>query len=322
MPALAMTHKPRIIQVPSLAGSPTVGARLAQHYEVFPLWQQADRKAALAEHGRGVTAIVTSANIGASAELIHALPDLKAICSWGVGYDTIDLACARERGILVSNTPDVLTDCVADMAWGLLIAAARRMGQGDRLVRSGEWDRGSAVPFGIRVSGKKLGVIGLGRIGDAIARRGLGFDMEIRYHNRRRRDDVIYGYEASLSDLAAWADFLVVATVGGAGTYHLVDRKILTALGPNGVIVNIARGSVIDEVAMAELLESGQLGAAGLDVYEHEPHVPAALKACDNTFLTPHVGSASYETRLAMENLMLDNLASFFATGKVLTPVQ
>lgn len=317
-----MTSKPRIIQIPSLAGSPSASERLAQRYDVLPLWQQADRKAALAEHGKGVAAIVTSANLGARADLMDALPDLKAICSWGVGYDSIDLDYARSRGIQVSNTPDVLTDCVADMAWGLLIGAARRMSQGDRLVRSNAWtEHGSVPPLGTRVSGKKMGVVGLGRIGEAIARRGLGFDMEVRYHNRRPREGAPYGYEASLLELAKWADFLVIATVGGPETRHLIDREALEALGPRGILVNIARGSVVDEAALAEALASGKLGAAGLDVFEREPNVPDALKASDNTFLMPHVASASYETRLAMEDLMLENLASFFATGKVVTPV-
>jgi len=316
-----MTNKPRIIQTDPMPGSPTASARLAEQYDVLALWQQADRKAALAEHGKGITALVTSAPVGADAELMDALPDLKAICNWGVGYDTIDVAHAQQRGIQVSNTPDVLTDCVADIAWGLLIAAARQMSVGERLVRSGAWEQGAKVPFGTRVSGKKLGIVGLGRIGAAIARRGIGFDMEVRYHNRRPREDSPYQYEASLQALAAWSDFLVIATVGGAQTQHLVGRDVLAALGPRGFIVNIARGSVIDETAMGELLASGQLGGAGLDVYEHEPHVPQALRACDNVFLMPHVGSASHETRRAMEDLVLENLAAFFATGKVITPV-
>ena len=315
-----MTSKHRIIQFPSLAGSPTATARLAQAYDVIPLWQQADQKAALAEHGKGITAIVTSANVGIQADAIDALPDLKAICSWGVGYDTIDVAYARERGILVSNTPDVLNDCVADMAWGLMIGAARRLGQAHILARNGEWN--GSIPLGMRVSGKKLGIVGLGRIGEAIAKRGLGFDMEVRYHSRRQRQDISYGYEASLLDLAEWADFLVVATVGGPETRHLVNRQVLEAVGPRGVVVNIARGSVIDEVALAETLASGKLGAAGIDVFDKEPHIPEALRAVDNAFMAPHIASASYDTRMAMEDLMLENLASFFATGKVITPVE
>lgn len=315
--------KPRILQVGPLSGSPSANARLADAYDVFELWKHADRDQALAEHGKDVVAIVTSATMGAKAELINALPSLKAICSWGVGYETIDLEAARKRGVLVSNTPDVLTDCVADLAWGLLISGARRMSLGDRFVRAGQWGQVHGnIPLGTRVSGKKLGIVGLGRIGDAIARRGTGFDMEVRYHNRRARDDVSYGYAASLVELAEWADFLVVATVGGPGTRHLVNQAVLEALGPKGLIVNIARGPVIDEAALVEAIQSGKLGGAALDVFEHEPKVPDALKQHGNTVLLPHIGSATYETRMEMENLMLENLQAFFATGRVVTPVE
>ena len=187
------------------------------------------------------------------------------------------MAAAQARGVQVSNTPDVLTDCVADLAWGLLIAAARRMGQGERFVRSGQWGQiHGSIPLGMRVSGKKLGIVGLGRIGDAIAKRGAGFDMQVRYHNRRKRDDVAYGYEASLVELARWADFLIVATVGGAGTRHLVNQEVLEALGPKGIVVNIARGPVIDETALVAALEAGKLGWAALDVFEHEPGAAGA----------------------------------------------
>jgi lactate dehydrogenase-like 2-hydroxyacid dehydrogenase len=317
-----MTAKHRIIQVGSYAGSPTANDRLAQDYDIIELWKYPDREAALAEHGKGITALVTSANFGCSAELINALPDLKAICSWGVGYETLDIEAAHKRGIQVSNTPDVLTDCVADLTWGLMLAAARRIAFGDRFVRNGQWGQvHGSIPLGSRVSGKKLGIVGLGRIGQAIAKRGTGFDMDVRYHSRRQRDDVSYTYEPSLVELAKWADFLVVATVGGAATYHLISREVLEALGPKGTVINIARGPVIDEEALIEALNSGKLGSAALDVFEHEPTVPEALKANDNIVLLPHIGSATQETRREMENLMISNLESFLATGEVITPV-
>jgi len=164
--------------------------------------------------------------------------------------------------------------------------------------------------------------VGLGRIGEAIAKRGTGFDMDVRYHNRKKRDDVDFGYEASLTDLAKWADFLIVATVGGPSTRHLVNRGVLEALGPKGIIVNIARGPVIDETALVAALEDGKLGCAALDVFEHEPKVPEALIKSDKAVLLPHIGSATEETRLAMENMMLENLQSFFETGRVITPVE
>lgn len=322
-PYINMTTKQRIIQVGSLAGSPSANKNLADRYDVVELWKFPDRKAALAEHGKGITAVVTSANFGADAELINALPDLKAICSWGVGYETIDVDAAHKRGVQVSNTPDVLTDCVADLAWGLLIAGARRMGQGERFVRAGQWGQvHGSIPLGQRVSGKKLGIVGLGRIGEAIAKRGTGFDMDVRYHNRRKRDDISYGYEASLVDLAKWADFLIVATVGGPSTRHLVNQPVLEALGPTGIIVNIARGPVIDEAALVAALESGKLGCAALDVFEHEPKVPEALTKSDNAVVLPHIGSATLETRLDMETLMLQNLQAYFDTGRVITPVE
>jgi len=317
-----MTAKPRVIQVGNYAGSPSANERLAESYDIFPLWKADDRAAALKASGAGVEALVTSATYGCDAATMDALPDLKAICSWGVGYETIDVEAAKKRGIQVSNTPDVLTDCVADLAWGLLIAQARRIGEGERFVRAERWGQvHGSIPLGSRVSGKKLGVVGLGRIGEAIARRGLGFDMDVRYHNRRERKDVDYGYEASLESLAKWADFLVVATVGGPETRGLISKAVLEALGPEGVIINIARGPVIDETALVEALQNGKLGGAALDVFEAEPKVPAFLRETDRAVVLPHIGSATRETRLDMENLMLENLKAYFDTGKVVTPV-
>jgi lactate dehydrogenase-like 2-hydroxyacid dehydrogenase len=318
-----MNAKTRILQAGPLSGSPTADQRLAESYDVLALWKQPDPAAALAEHGKGITVMVTSSVRGADAALMDALPDLKAICNWGVGYDTIDAQAARARGLQISNTPDVLTDCVADLAWGLMIAGARRMSLGERFLREGRWGQvHGSIPLGSRVSGKRLGILGLGRIGEAIARRGIGFDMEVRYHNRHPRPGSPYGYEASLVELARWSDFLVVATVGGASTRHLVNQEVLQALGTKGLIVNISRGSVIDEQALVRVMEAGKLGGAALDVFENEPHVPQELKRSDAAVLLPHIGSATVETRLAMEDLVLENVASFLATGKLVTPVE
>jgi lactate dehydrogenase-like 2-hydroxyacid dehydrogenase len=313
----------RLIQVGPFGGSPTADERLKKHYDVIELWRFSDRDAALAQVAQGVTTLVTSASRGCDAALIAALPDLKAICSWGVGYETIDIAAAHARGIQVSNTPDVLTDCVADLAWGLLIAGARRIAQGDSFVRAGRWGLPQqSLPLSTRVSGKKLGIVGLGRIGLAIAKRAAGFDMDVRYHGRHPRAEAPYVYEASLTDLASWADFLVVATPGGAATHHLISRDVLEALGPKGVLVNIARGPVVDESALVQALQTGALGSAALDVFEHEPKVPEALRKIENTVLLPHVGSATVETRQAMEDLLFENLEAYIRTGKVVTPVQ
>lgn len=314
--------KPRILQIGSLTGHSPADAELSARYEVLPYWKAADPLAFLQEHAESIEVIATSANIGCKAEVIQALPKLKAICSWGVGYDSIDIDAAKRQQVVVSNTPDVLNDCVADLAWGLLIAASRNIGWGDRYVRANHWEnKVGSLTLGTRVSGKKLGIVGLGRIGEAIARRGLGFDMEVAYHNRRPRTDVPYAYFDSLVELANWSDFLVVATVGGASTRGLINEPVLRALGSKGILVNIARGSVIDEPAMVRLLTEGALGGAGLDVFDKEPIVPDALKSMNNVVLMPHVASATHETRRAMTDCLLENLASYFANGKVITPI-
>lgn len=313
--------KPKILQIGSLAGSPGADETLREHYDVTALWQASDRAQCLKD-AADIEVVVTSAMHGCKADVIESLPKLKLICSWGVGYDTIDIESAHARGVSVTNTPDVLNDCVADEAWGLIIACARHIPQGDQFVRTNRWENHDGMlALGTRVSGKKLGIVGLGRIGMAIAKRGIGFDMEIAYHNRTERTDVPYTYMKTLTDLAQWSDFLVVATVGGATTRKLISRDVLRALGPTGVIVNIARGPVIDETAMVELLQSGELGGAGLDVFENEPQVPDALKRLDQVVLMPHVGSATFETRAAMFDLVLQNLGAYFSGKSLLTPV-
>lgn len=314
-----MPEQAAILQVGPLGEE--IDRELQARYEVLRLWTEPTGLQALAAHAGRITAILTSVRHGCNASLIERLPNLRVICSWGVGYETVDVAAAHRRGIVVSNTPDVLNDCVADLAWGLLIAAARRIAVGDRSVKTGQWRTIGAFPLSTRVSGKRLGILGLGRIGEAIARRGTGFSMDVRYHNRRRRTDAPYRYEPSLTELARWADFLVVACEGGAGTRHLVSDAVIDALGPRGILVNIARGTVIDQAAMVRALAAGRLGGAGLDVLENEPAVPPELMQMDQVVLMPHVGSATIETRRAMGRLVLDNLASFMAGGGLLTPI-
>ena len=274
----------------------------------------------LARHGAEVGLLATSVRRGCDAPTIAALPELRVISSWGVGYDTLDVAAAHARGIQVANTPDVLDDCVADLALGLLIAAARRIPASDRYVRAGEWRELGRFPLTTRVSGKRLGILGLGRIGAAIARRGQGFDMQVRYHGRAAKD-VPYGFEPSLAALAEWSDFLVVACGGGPETRHLVSAGVMASLGPRGILVNIGRGSVVDQEALIAALDAGTLGGAGLDVLQGEPGAPAALLGRDNVVITPHVGSATIETREAMEQLVVDNLHTFLREGRVLTPI-
>ena len=293
---------------------------LAERFDVTALWQQPDPKAFLRSHGADFELLATSARFGCSAEQLAALPNLKAICSFGVGYDSIAVDAARDRGIAISTTPDVLNDCVADLAMGLMIDTSRKLAASERFLRAGGWLKGN-FPLARRVSGKRLGIVGLGRIGQVVVKRASGFDMDVRYHNRSPLKDSPYTYEASLVELARWADFLVLTCVGGAATHHIVNAQVLEALGPTGIVINVARGSVIDEQSLVTALQNGTLGGAGLDVFEAEPKVPAALLEMENVMLLPHVGSATEETRLQMEELVLANLQAFAERGELLTPL-
>ena len=309
-----MTQRPAVLQTISLM--PWLEERLRADYEVTLLPPAGpEREAFMATRGGEFEAGVTSAGGGISNALIDALPNLRVISSFGVGLDKVDPVHAGRRGIPVGYTPAVPNDCVAHAAWALLMDAARRVSAADRFVRRGDWLKGT-FPLSTRVSGKRLGIVGLGRIGRVVARRAMGFDMEIRYHNRRPVADVSYGYAPTLLELADWADFLVVISAGGPETRHLIDAKVLQALGPQGFLVNVSRGSVVDESALVQALQSGAIAGAGLVVFEDEPRVPQALWALDNVVLLPHVASATHETRRAMGELVLENLASFFETGR------
>ena len=310
--------KPRILQHGRLmAGLETA---LTAQFDLHPLWRESDPRGFLAAHGGEFAGLVTSARFGADRALIEALPALRVIANFGVGVDTIDLQAARERAVAVANTPDVLTDCVADLAFGLLLDVARRLSAADRFVRRGDWLKGP-FPLATKVSGRKLGIVGLGRIGAAIARRAGGFDMVVRYHNRRPVEGSLHGYERSVPALAAWADFLVIACAGGPSTRHLVSRQVIDALGPAGFLVNVSRGSVVDEAALVEALLANRIAGAALDVFEDEPNVPPALFALDSVVLLPHIASATNETRQAMADCVLANLRSWFDSGRLLTPV-
>ena len=295
------------------AFAPAFEARLGELYDARLLPAAGpERDSVLAAHGAGVEALATSARFGFDAKTLAALPDLRVISSFGVGLDTLDLEAAKARGIPVGYTPDVLNDCVADTAFALLLDVARRITEADRFVRAGRWHQGQFASA-TKVTGKRLGILGLGRIGSAIAKRASGFDMQVRYHNRRPVQGSPYGYADSLTELAAWADFLVVASAGGAETRGLVSAEVIAALGPQGYIVNIARGTVIDEAALIDALQHRRLAGAGLDVFEREPHVPDALMALDNVVLLPHLASNTHETRADMTRRVEDNLAAFFA---------
>lgn len=314
------TTPPRLLQVGRLL--PWLEQRLQADYDTVRLADAPDPAAFLAARGGEFAGLVTSAGgSGADAALIDALPALRVISSFGVGLDKIDLAAAAQRGIAVGYTPDVLNDCVADLAMALMLDIARRTPEGDRYVRQGRWSVPGPAPFplGRKVSGARLGIVGLGRIGQTIARRAGGFDMAIRYHARRPVPDAPYVHEPSLVALADWADYLVVITAGGPATRHLVDARVLDALGPDGFVINVARGSVIDEAALVRALVERRIAGAALDVFEHEPRVPAELLALDNVVLLPHIASGTRETRQAMGQRVLDNLAHFFADGRPLS---
>jgi hydroxypyruvate reductase len=293
---------------------------LESEYTTTKLWLEDDRAAFLSRHGSRYEVLATSGVFGADARIMEQLPNLRLIASFGVGTDPIDLVAARARHVLVSNTPDVLNACVADAALGLLLALARRIVIADRLVRAGEWAAARA-PLGTSLGGKVCGIVGLGGIGREIANRVTACGMQVSYHGPSRKHDVDYTYYPSLVDLARDADVLVLALPGGPATHHLVNADILRALGPDGLLVNIARGPVVDENALVDALTQRTIGGAALDVFEHEPHVPAALLALDNVVLTPHIGSGTRETRDAMTRLVLENIAEFSAARPLVSPV-
>ncbi len=310
-----MTQRLRLLQTGPLPLA-ALNEELAAAYDVTLLSAEADPAAFLAAHGAGFGGVVTSAAIGLAPEVVAALPNLKVVSSFGVGFDALPVAQLQARGIPVGYTPGVLDDCVADLAFALLMDVSRGIARGDRFVRRGDWLRGRP-PLDTRVAGKRIGIVGMGRIGQAVAGRSSGFRMEVGYHNRRPAEGSAHRYFDSVAALAAWADYLVLTVAGGAGTRHLVDRAVLEALGPQGYLVNVARGSVVDQAALVEALQQGRIAGAALDVFEDEPRVPEALFALDNVVLTPHVASATHETRRAMADLLLENLRSFAATGAV-----
>jgi lactate dehydrogenase-like 2-hydroxyacid dehydrogenase len=313
-------HTPQsrpVLQVGPL--KPSLAQRLQDDYAAYVL---PDAPAEfLAAHGDEIRAVVTSGRTGVDAELMSALPNLGAIVHFGVGYDTTDIDAAATRGVLVSNTPDVLTDCVADTAVGLTIDVMRQFSAADRFVRAGRWPVEGNYPLTRQVSNKPVGIIGLGRIGSAIALRLSAFGCTISYHNRRPVEGSPYTYVASPVELARGVEVLIVAAAGGSGTDGLVSREVIEALGANGYLVNIARGSVVDDDALVDALVGGRLAGAGLDVFADEPNVPEALLTMDNVVVLPHVASGTVETRAAMEDLTLRNLDSYLNSGELVTPV-
>lgn len=309
-----------------LAPSPSaaVNAQLEERYACHHAWQVApeERHAWLDTLAPRIRGVVTTGALGLNATDMGLLPALEIIAVNGVGLDGVALDVARQRGIAVTTTPNVLTDDVADTALGLLLASARHIAALDRFVRDGGWERREAIAPASSLRGKTAGIFGFGQIGQAIAHRLAAFGIHVRYFQPRAITGTEVPRAESLLVLAQESDYLIVCAPGTPATRKIVDRSILDALGPQGTLINIARGALIDEEAMIAALQDGHLGAAGLDVFADEPHVPAALRAMSNVVLTPHVGSLTVETRHAMGQLVVDNLAAHFAGQPLLTPVK
>ena len=316
-PSAAPDARPDVLAVATPMA--LIAPRLAEHFNLHG--NDAATLAAVAPRIRGIWA---SGESKVSAELIAQLPALQVIAVMGVGYDGVDVAAAKARGVVVTHTPDVLNDDVADLAIGLMLSAARQLPAADRLVRAGDWPKGP-MPLARKMSGARLGIVGMGRIGQAIAQRALGFGMSIAYTARSAKPALPFAYQPSAEALAAVSDFLVIITPGGAGTRRLIDAKVLAALGSSspqkGILVNVARGSVVDEVALIDALEQGVIAGAGLDVFESEPNVPERLRALPQVVLSPHIGSATRQTRQAMADLAFDNLQRLLHGQAARTPV-
>lgn len=294
-------------------------ARLEDHFHVVRLYNEPDPESILQAVKGDVVAIISNPATPVRASLMEALPNLEIIAQFAVGVDNIDIATARARGVAITNTPDVLTDDTADIAVALLLNLSRRIVEADMFVRIGKWGQ-AAMPLGTTPKGKTVGIVGLGRIGQAIAKRLTAFDMRVVYHGRKQKADLAYTFYPDLKRMAADCDYLVLAVSGGPATQNLINADILAALGPKGYLINISRGSVVDEPALIEALKNRTIAGAGLDVYAHEPNVPAEYKAMDNVVLLPHIGSATHETRTIMGEIVLANLQAHFSGKPLITP--
>jgi lactate dehydrogenase-like 2-hydroxyacid dehydrogenase len=310
--------KPEVLQIAPML--PRVEAALEEAYVVHRWWEAADRAGLLAAAGPHIRAVATDGHWGIAPEIMAALPALEIVASYGVGYDAIDTGTCKARGVRVTNTPDVLNDAVAELALGLMVALCRRIPQADAHVRAGKWLEGG---FGLtaELTGAHAGILGLGRIGKEIARRLQAMRMRVSYHGRQAQPHQPFVFYPDLAAMARDVDWLVVAAPGSAATRGIVSRGVLEALGPEGALVNVARGSLVDETALVELLADGRLGGAALDVFADEPRVPQALIGLPNVVLSPHQGSATVRTRAAMGDLVVRNLAAHFAGEPLPTPV-
>lgn len=311
------SRRPLLVLMPT---AETHLSQLRQRYDVIYAPTAETRARAVAEHGARVEMVLTIGAIGLRADEIAAMPRLGAAAALGAGYEAIDVPAAKARSLTLWNGAGTNDSCVADHAMALLLASVRALPQQEQALRAGLWR--DALPLRPSVNGRKLGILGMGTIGLRIARRALAFDMEVGYHNRRERHDSLgCGYFATPVELARWADFLIVAAPGGPATRHLVNAEVLQALGPQGHVVNIARGSLVDTAALAAALAAGELGGAALDVYESEPQPPEALLGFPNVILTPHIAGWSPESVQATIDLFLENARRWEAGEPVLTPL-
>ena len=295
-------------------------ATLQSEFNTHLLADAPDRASFLKQHSSAVRGLATFGPMPVDGKLMDALPKLEIISNFGVGVDAINLDDASKRKIIVTNTPDVLNDCVADTALALVMNTVRKFPQSERYLRAGNWASRGPYPLTTSLGGKTLGILGLGRIGEAIAKRAAACGMKIRYHNRNRKD-VPYPYDPDPATLAKNADVLIVVTPASAETNRIINEKVLQALGPEGYVVNIARGSVVDEPVLLRYLQEKKIAGAGLDVYADEPRVPPEFFTLENAVLFPHVGSATVETRKAMGDLQIENLRRHFAGKPVVTRV-
>ncbi len=293
---------------------------LAQTFDVTSVSDLANPTEWLDAHGAGIRYVLTDGHFGLRQEYLDRLPDLELISSNGVGYDAIDTSAAAARNVIVTHTPNVLNAEVATTALMLLIAVYRNFEAEAAQARSGRWASEGNLPLARSADNRKIGILGLGRIGMEIARKLAPFSPELHYHTRRPKD-VAFTYHENLVDMASACDALICVAPGGAATHHLINREVIDALGSDGVLVNVGRGSVVDETALIAALQDGRLGGAGLDVFEDEPRIPSALRDLPNVVLTPHIGSATVETRAAMAKLAVDNLTQHLTAGTVLTSV-
>ncbi len=294
--------------------------RLSEKFTVHKLNDQTDPSAWLAENGAKIEYVATNGHDGVKPDYMAALPNLKMISCYGVGYDAIDTSVALERSIMVTHTPNVLNAEVASTAVLLMLACYRNFLADEAHARSGRWETEGNAPLSLSADGRTVGILGLGRIGQAIADKLAAFDATVVYHSRTQKDVALKYYD-DLTEMASDVDVLICITPGGPSTNKIVNREVLNALGPDGVLINVSRGSVVDEAELISALQEGRLGKAGLDVFEKEPHIPEALRQLDNVVLLPHVGSGTVETRAAMGALTVDNLLQHLESGSVISPV-